>query len=120
SRAAKLRKAAAGQAPRGGNAKAEAAARKSRKYQKLKALRRKYGKGLDDPGVQAELSLHAERRAKLRRMKELAEAGNKPEVTERVQKLTAAEDQRHQAELSKLLGKDKPAATETPSAEDSQ
>jgi hypothetical protein len=110
SRAARLRKGASADPSRRGKAKSPEEARRHRKLQKLKSLKRKYGKGLDKPEVQSELGLHAERRAKLQRMKKLADSGGKGPLAERISKLMQMEDQRHTTEMNQLLGKaDNPA-----------
>lgn len=120
-RADKLRKGASAESKRRGKPKSAAEARRERKFTKLKALRKKYGKGLDNPGVRDELSLHAERSAKLRRMNQLAQESGKPELAERVSKLTQMEKQRHDAQMNKLLGGgDKAREAKTPTTEASQ
>jgi hypothetical protein len=110
-RAAKLRKASDVEPKRRGKPRSPEDARKQRKFQKLKGLKQKYGKSLDNPAVRDELSLHAERRAKLKRMKQVADEQGKQPVSERVSKLMGKEDERHAKEMAKLTGKgDAPAA----------
>jgi hypothetical protein len=120
-RAAKLRKGASADPSRRGKAKSPQEARRLRKLQKLKSLKRKYGKGLDKPEVQSELGLHAERRAKLQRMKKLADSSDKAPLAERISKLMQMEDERHTTQMNQLLGKGdspatKPSGADTPVA----
>lgn len=58
----------------------------------------------------AEYKKHAERLAKLERAKELAEADENSEMTQKIDKLISAEKQRHQAWLSKSQTKTQGAA----------
>jgi len=69
-------------------------------------LKSKWGDDLlAKPAVRAELRLHAERMAKLRRMKEVADEGDKKQLEERVDKLIEKEDARHKARMEDLKAK---------------
>lgn len=109
-RAKRLRQSADKGARRGKPASPEAE-RTRRKYARLKALRKQYGKDLDQAPVQRELSLHAERSARLSRMKQLAEEHGKADLLERILKMMEREDARHEQAMSKLRAQDVPATT---------
>jgi hypothetical protein len=112
-RANRLRANADEKGARRGKRLSPEADRRRRKYQRLKGLRKRYGKDLDKPLVQHELSLHAERSARLNRMKQLAEENDKTELLERILKMSEREDQRHEQQMQKLLGKEAPAPSAT-------
>lgn len=89
---------------RRGKPKNPEAERARKKFTRLKALRKRYGKALDQAPVQQELSLHAERSVRLRRMKRLAEESGKSDLLTRIETLRERENQRHRARLEALLG----------------
>lgn len=70
------------------------------------ALKAKWGEDLlKKPAVRAELRLHAMRLAKLHHMKRVADAGDKKELGERVEKLLDKEKARHVARMDALKAK---------------
>lgn len=93
-------------------------ARRQKKFQRLKVLQRRYGDSLKEKPVQQELSLHAERSARLERMKTLAEQNGKDELLERIVKLTTIEDERHEKEMAALTKKGDPAKIDEARAPD--
>jgi hypothetical protein len=108
-RAQRLRQSADKVKTRRGNPQNPEAERTRRKYARLKAMRKQYGKHLDKAPVQRELSLHAERSARLTRMKQLAEEHDRTDLLERILKMIDKEDQRHERHMAKPQGKDVPA-----------
>jgi hypothetical protein len=114
---AKQLRASADKPARRGNPKSPDAERARKKFTRVKALRKRYGKALDQAPVQQELSTHAERTVRLRRMKRLAEESGKSELVARIETLRERENQRHAERLKALMGEqaDVPAAA---SAED--
>ena len=67
------------------------------------ALKAKWGEDLvKKPAVSAELRLHGMRMAKLHEMKRVADASDKKNVEERVDKLIEKEDARHKARMEAL------------------
>lgn len=70
------------------------------------ALRAKYGNELlQKPAVRAELRLHAQRMAKLRQMKDVADDADKKALEERVDKMIEKENTRHTARMDALKAK---------------
>ena len=79
--------------------------REERRKNARAALRAKWGDLADKPAVKAELRLHAQRMAKLRMMKNVADDGDKKNLEERVDKLIDKEKARHQARMDALKAK---------------
>ena len=79
--------------------------REERRKNARAALRAKWGDLADKPAVKAELRLHAQRMAKLRMMKNVADDGDKKNLEERVDKLIDKEKTRHQARMDALKAK---------------
>ena len=70
------------------------------------ALKDKWGEDLlKKPAVRAELKLHGSRMAKLRHMKRVADASDKKNLEERIDKLIEKEDARHKARMDALKAK---------------
>lgn len=78
--------------------------RAQRKLSRIKRLHRKYGPQLERPEVQAELTTHSVRNARLRRMKTLAREQNNDEMTQRVNALIMKEHRRHSRKIAELTG----------------
>lgn len=82
------------------------ASRDDRRKAAKTALKAKWGDELlEKPAVRAELRLHAQRMAKLNHMKRVAESSDKDELAERVEKLKAKEEARHDARMADLKAK---------------
>lgn len=79
--------------------------REERRKSARAALRAKWGDLADKPAVKAELRLHAQRMAKLRMMKNVADDADKKNLEERVDKLIDKEKARHQARMDALKAK---------------
>ena len=79
--------------------------REERRKNARVALRAKWGDLADKPAVKAELRLHAQRMAKLRMMKNVADDADKKNLEERVDKLIDKEKTRHQARMDALKAK---------------
>ena len=80
--------------------------REERRTSARAALRAKYGKDLlEKPAVRAELRLHAQRMAKLRQMKDVADDADKKQLEERVDKMIDKENKRHDARMDALKAK---------------
>ena len=78
------------------------ASREERGKKRRAELKAELGaKALGAP-IREELKHHAWRVARLRRLIELAEASDRPELKERAEKLLVQEDERHTARLAKL------------------
>jgi hypothetical protein len=65
-------------------------------------LNRRWGKTLRDPDAIAELRVHAERSAKLKRVRSLALESNNTPVVERATKLLSKEDERHEKRMKSI------------------
>lgn len=76
-------------------------------------MRRRWGQVLGRDEVTQELKVHAERAAKLRRIRTLAKDSNKDDLVQRSNKLLALEQQRH---LKKMQSFEKDEAGATPTA----
>lgn len=74
-------------------------------------LRRKLGASLQNQGVQQELRRHAEAVARLERIKEIADADGKTDVSARATAVLAKENARHEKRLATLTGSAAPAAS---------
>jgi hypothetical protein len=68
-------------------------------------LNRRWGKTLRDPDAMVELKLHAERSAKLKRVRSLALESNNTPVVDRATKLLAKEDERHEKRMKSIQEK---------------
>jgi len=79
--------------------------REDRRKNARTALRAKWGDLADKPAVRAELRLHAQRMAKLRMMKNVADDADKKNLEERVDKMIDKEKARHQARMDALKAK---------------
>ena len=80
--------------------------REERRRTERTALQAKWGKELlAKPAVRAELRLHAQRMAKLRQMKNVADDADKKNLEERVDKLIEREKARHAARMDALKAK---------------
>lgn len=79
--------------------------REERRKNARTALRAKWGDLADKPAVRAELRLHAQRMAKLRMMKNVADDADKKVLEERVDKLIDKEKARHQTRMDALKAK---------------
>jgi hypothetical protein len=80
------------------------ASRQERKQKMEGRMRQRWGALLKNPGVQAEMRLHAERLAKLHRMQDIAEDTGKAEQLERIFTMTSRERRRHASIMSALGG----------------
>lgn len=89
----------------GDGTKSPKAERRQRKLKRIKHLKRKYGKQLGQPPVRQELRLHAKRMARLNRMKTLAQANEKTELVERIDKMIEKENERHESKMQALIQK---------------
>jgi len=93
--------------------------RVGRRTAKISGLKMRWGAMLRKPEVQAELRVHAERMARLRRMQELAEDHHKEAILDRVFELMKREQGRHMRTMSRLrrgTEPDGPASLPVPSA----
>ena len=79
--------------------------REERRTNARAALRAKWGPLADKPAVKAELRLHAQRMAKLRMMKNVADDADKKNLEERVDKMIDKEKARHDARMEALKAK---------------
>lgn len=79
--------------------------REERRTNARAALRAKWGPLADKPAVRAELRLHAQRMAKLRMMKNVADDADKKNLEERVDKLIDKEKARHDLRMDALKAK---------------
>jgi len=79
--------------------------REERRTNARAALRAKWGPLADKPAVKAELRLHAQRMAKLRMMKNVADDADKKNLEERVDKMMDKEKARHDARMEALKAK---------------
>lgn len=80
--------------------------REERRSSTKAALKAKWGEDLlKKPAVRAELRLHGMRLAKLHHMKRLADAGDKKELEQRIDKLIEKENARHQTKMDALKAK---------------
>lgn len=83
-----------------------ASSRKKRHQVRRIQLNRRWGETLKDPDAMAELKLHAERAAKLKRIRTLALKKSKDDpVAERASKLLAQEVARHELHMKELQAK---------------
>jgi hypothetical protein len=83
-----------------------ASSRKKRHQVRRIQLNRRWGDTLKDPDAMAELKLHAERAAKLKRIRTLALKKSKDDpVAERASKLLAQEVARHELHMKELQAK---------------
>jgi hypothetical protein len=76
-------------------------------------MRRRWGQVLGRDDVTQELKVHAERAARLRRIRALAKDGNKDDLVQRSNRLLALEQQRH---LKKMQSFEKDETGSTPAA----
>ena len=75
------------------------------------ALRHKLGASLENQTVQHELRRHAEAVARLERIKEIADADGKTELSARATAILAKENARHEKRLATLTASAAPAAS---------
>jgi hypothetical protein len=96
---------------RGGRDKDPASARQRRHQVRRGHLNRRWGATLRDPAAVEELKVHAERAAKLKRIRSLALKKSKDDPTaKRATELLTKETERHEKRMSELHGKTPPGA----------
>ncbi len=77
--------------------------RKERRKERRAKIKEKWGEdALKRPAVRAALRVHARRKARLHRIRALAKAADKTAIVERVDKLIAKEDKRHNKHMEVL------------------
>ncbi len=80
--------------------------RKERRQERRAKIKEKWGEDvLKRPAVRAELKIHARRVARLNRIRALAKADGKDAVVERVDKILAKENSRHDKHMETLKSK---------------
>lgn len=80
--------------------------RKERREERKTKIKEKWGEdALKHPAVRAELKIHARRVARLNRIRALAKAEGKDTVVERVDKVLAKENTRHEKHMETLKSK---------------
>jgi len=104
---------ASGDRPQSANKLDPTLSREQRAKIRKAQMRRRWGQLLGRDEVTAELKVHAERAAKLRRIRALSKEGGKDDLVQRSNKLLALEQQRH---LKKMQSFEKEESGATPAA----